>query len=193
MTVANVGLPTLTANNIFMISDCIAADIFQASSIAAGTPNSVITRVTTGTTPGNQTTTLGRQYKTGARIVQLQTIIYYVGIVGGEPGLYRKIGTNASELLVDGVQALQISYGEDTDNDRVANVYRSATNVANWNAVISVNLALLIRSEAYGTNIDTKTYTLLTAGVGGKTIDPADENRQRMMFTTTATLRNRAW
>ena len=194
MTVLNVGATTLTAGNIFMISDCNAADIFQASGITAGTPNSTITRNTTGTTPGNQTTSLGRAYTTGARIVPLQTIVYYVGVAGGEPGLYRKMGsTAASQLLIDGVQALQISYGEDTDNDRVANLYRPASTVVNWNSVISVNLAMLIRSEEYGTNVDSKTYTLLTAGVGGRTIDPVDDRRQRMMFTTTATLRNRAW
>jgi len=194
LVVTNVGAQSLTAGNVFMISDCTGADIFQASAITAGTPNSTIAHDTSGSAPGNSSASFARQYSVGARVIPLQTIVYYVGVVGGEYGLYRKIGSGASTLLVDGVQALQISYGEDTDNDRVANVYRSAATVANWNAVISVNVALLIRSEAYGTNIDTKTYPLLTGtGMGGKTIAAANDNRQRMMFTTTATLRNRAW
>ncbi|MES1264000.1 MAG: PilW family protein, partial [Peristeroidobacter soli] len=119
----------------------------------------------------------------------------YVGLdaTTSEPTLFRKIGTGTSQALIEGVQALQISYGEDTDNDRVANFYRSAAAVVNWNAVISVNISMLIRSEEYGTNIDTKTYTMLTTAAGGKTIDPTDDRRQRMMFTTTAALRNRAW
>ena len=110
-----------------------------------------------------------------------------------EPALYQKVGANASRLLIEGVQALQISYGEDTDNDRVANLYRAANDVINWNSIISVNLSMLIRSEEYGTNIDSKTYTLLTTAVGGKVLAAYNDRRQRMMFTTTAALRNRAW
>ena len=65
-------------------------------------------------------------------------------------------------LLIEGVQALQVSYGEDTDDDRVANVYRSADAVVNWNNVISVNLAMLIRSEESGTNTRPQAVHLLT-------------------------------
>ena len=192
LTVLNTGTGTLGAG-IYMISDCNAADIFNVSTYTAGSPNSTMAHAQAVGAGRNASASLSYQYGVGARIVPLQTIIYWVGLNSGEPTLYRKIGTATSEPLIDGVQALQISYGEDTDNDRVANVYRSAAAVANWNTVISVNLAMLIRSEQYGTNVDTKTYPMLTAAVGGKTIDPTDDRRMRMMFTTTAALRNRAW
>ena len=168
LTVLNTGTGTLGAG-VYMISDCNAADIFQVTAYTAGTPNSTMAHGTGAGTPGNASADLGYLYQAGARIVQLQTIIYYVGLepVTNEPALYRKVGTGASQLLIEGVQALQISYGEDTDNDRVANLYRAANTVVNWNNIISVNLSMLIRSEEYGTNIDSKTYTLLTTAVGG--------------------------
>lgn len=194
LTVLNTGTGTLGAG-IYMISDCNAADIFQVTAYAAGTPNSTMAHATGAGTPGNAFADLGYLYQAGARIVPLQTIIYYVGLepVTNEPALYRQVGTDASQLLIEGVQALQISYGEDTDNDRVANLYRSADTVVNWNNIISVNLSMLIRSEEYGTNTDPKQYTLLTTAVGGAVLGAYNDRRQRMMFTTTAALRNRAW
>jgi hypothetical protein len=48
------------------------------------------------------------------------------------------------------VQALQIAYAEDTNGDRIADVYRAASTVANWDNVLSVSLAMLIRSEKTG-------------------------------------------
>lgn len=194
LTVFNTGTGTLSAGTIYMISDCNAADFFQASVWNPGAPNGTMSRTTAGT-PGNLSTSLGYLYQAGARIVPVQTIIYYVGVdaTTNEPGLYRQIGTTAAQLLIEGVQALQISYGEDTDNDRIANFYRSATAVTNWNNIISVNLSMLIRSEQWGTNTDPKTYTMLAVAVGGKTLGPYNDRRQRMMFTTTAALRNRAW
>ena len=191
LTLFNTG--TLAAGNVYMISDCNAVDVFYAT--AWDNVAGVMSHASPGGTPGNSNANFGYLYQTGARVVPLQTIIYYVGIdaTTGEPALYRRIGTAASQLLIEGVQALQISYGEDTDNDRIANFYRSATDVTNWNNIISVNLSMLIRSEQWGTNTDPKSYTMLAVAVGGKTLGPYNDRRQRMMFTTTAALRNRAW
>ncbi len=120
-TVLNTGHGNAGSRRITMITDCTRRDIFQVTAYTAGTPNSTIAHATGAGTPGNATADLGYLYQAGARIVPLQTIIYYVGLepVTNEPALYRKVGTAASQLLIEGVQALQISYGEDTDNDRV--------------------------------------------------------------------------
>ena len=91
------------------------------------------------------------------------------------------------------MQALQIAYAEDTNGDRIADGYGSADTVANWNNIISVTLAMLIRSEENGTNVDVNTYPLLTGVLGGPTLGPYNDRRQRMVFTTTVALRNRAW
>ena len=179
---------------IMLITDCQAASVFEATGFTAGTPATILHAVG-GPTPGNQTTDLGWLYRTGARIAPMQTFIYYVANdpVTGEPSLYRQTGaTQPADLLIEGVQALQISYAEDTNGDRIADVHRPTNTVASWDDVLSVSLAMLIRSAEQGTEVDAKTYQLLPTAVGGKLINPVDDRRMRMVFTTTIALRNRA-
>jgi type IV pilus assembly protein PilW len=128
-------------------------------------------------------------------VAALQTVIYYIANepVTNEPSLYRQTGsTQPADLLIEGVEAMQIAYAEDTGSDRIADVYRSASTVANWDKVISVSLSLLVRSAAEGGALDTKTYQLLPAAIGGQLVDPVDDARMRMVFPTTIALRNRA-
>jgi type IV pilus assembly protein PilW len=179
---------------IMLITDCQAASVFQVTGYAAGTP-ATISHGVGGSTPGNATDDLGWLYLAGSRVTPLETVTYYVANdpVTGEPSLYRQTGaTQPADLLIEGVQALQISYAEDTNGDRIADVHRSATTVGNWNNVLSVSLAMLIRSEQTGTDVDAQTYQLLPAAVGGRLLGPYNDRRMRMVFTTTVALRNRA-
>ena len=185
----------VTAGTVMMITDCTASSVFQVTGYGAGAPNGLVMHDATGANPGNATDDLGYLYTAGARIAPLQTVVYYVGNdpVSGEPGLYRQTGNiQPADLLVEGVQALQIAYAEDTNGDRVADLYRSADNVANWDNVLSVTISMLIRSDEEGTDVDSNTYDLLPALVGGKTLGPYNDRRMRMVFTTTIALRNRA-
>ena len=185
----------VTAGTVMMITDCTASSVFQVTGYGAGAPNGLVMHAATGANPGNATDDLGYLYTAGARIAPLQTVVYYVANdpVSGEPGLYRQTGNvQPADLLVEGVQALQIAYAEDTNGDRVADLYRSADNVANWDNVLSVTISMLIRSDEEGTDVDSNTYDLLPALVGGKTLGPYNDRRMRMVFTTTIALRNRA-
>lgn len=185
---------TFASGRAYLISDCNAASVFQGT-WTANTPNGTMTHAAGGTGPGNATADLGYLFQAGARIVPLETVIYWVGVdaVTTEPGLYRQVGPAAPQRLIDGVQAMQISYGEDTTGDRIVDFYRHANAVVNWNAIISVNVSLLIRSEEWGTNRDNKTYAMLPVSAGGVTVAAVNDRRQRMMFTTSIALRNRAW
>jgi type IV pilus assembly protein PilW len=186
----------VAAGTVMMISDCNAASVFQVSGYASGAPNGTIAHAAGGANPGNATDDLGYQYQAGARVAPLQTVIYYVANdpVSGEPGLFRQTGAvQPAELLIEGVQALQIAYGEDTNGDRIADVYGPANTVTNWNDVIAVTMALLIRSDASGNTNDINTYPLLTAALGGPTLGPFNDRRQRVVFTTSIAVRNRAW
>ena len=180
---------------IMLITNCEAASVFQVTGYAAGAP-ATISHAAGGSGPGNSTNDLGWLYPDGSRVTPLATVIYYIANdpVTGEPSLYRQTGaTQPADLLIEGVEAMQIAYAEDTTSDRVADVNRPANLVADWDNVMSVSLALLVRSEEQGTDIDTKTYQLLPAALGGALVDPVDDRRMRMVFTTTAALRNRAW
>jgi type IV pilus assembly protein PilW len=183
----------VAAGQIMLITDCQASTVFQASGWGAGAPNASVLHAAGGANPGNATADLGFQYQAGSRLLPLETVIYWVGDDGTGPALYRRIGNSPEgEMLVEGVQALQFAYGEDVDVDRVANDYFSADDIGDWNDIISVNLALLVRSEEVGLDLDTSTYQLLEPALGGMTLGPFDDRRQRMLFTTTAAVRNRA-
>jgi len=185
----------IPVGQIMLITNCVASSVFQVTGYAPGVP-ATISHAVGGGTPGNATDDLGWAYPVGSRLAPLETLIYYVANdpVSGEPSLYRQTGaTQPADLLIEGVEALQISYAEDTTGgDQIADVYRAANAVADWNDVLSVSLALLVRSEETGGESDTKTYQLLPAAAGGVLVDPVDDRRMRMVFTTTATLRNRA-
>ena len=61
------------------------------------------------------------------------------------------------------------------------------TTVTDWTRVISVTLALLVRSaEENAKIVDQRVYELLETDVG-----PFNDRFQRSLFTTTVTLRNR--
>jgi type IV pilus assembly protein PilW len=182
----------LAAGQIMLITDCQAGSVFQVSGWNAGAPNGSVLHAAGGADPGNATADLGFQFQAGARLLPLETVIYWVGDNGTGPALWRQIGDTAAEMLVENVQAMQLAYGEDTDANRIVNDYFAADEIDDWNDIISVNLSLLVRSEETGTDVDTATYELLDGALGGMTLGPFDDRRQRMLFTTTAAVRNRA-
>lgn len=180
-----------TANTLAMISDCNQVSVFQIRTGTAG----VVTHAAGGANPGNATNNLGYAFELGARIAPLQTYIYYVAndpLNNNEPSLYRQSGATAAQVLIDGVQAMQVAYGEDTNNDRFVDRYVPANAVGNWDRVISVSVSFLMRSEVSGTNVDNNTYQILPLAVGGQTLGPYADLRQRMTFTSTIAIRNRA-
>ncbi len=70
---------------------------------------------------------------------------------------------------------------------RPSNEYVDADDVTDWNRVISVTFALLVRSaEENAKIVDERVYELLETDVG-----PFNDRFQRSLFTTTVTLRNR--
>lgn len=196
-TIANPAVPTAPTNGqIMLITDCNTSSVFQATGYSAG---AVVHAAPGAFAPGNSTTNLGFVYQNSAqrttRLIPLQTVFYYVA----NSALYRKENALAAQLLVDGVDALQVAYGEDTNGDRVVDRYVSADGgggpAVDWNNVIGVTVSLLMRSEETGTDVDTQTYTLLDpadAAQGGATLGPFNDRRQRMQFTSTATLRSYA-
>jgi hypothetical protein len=75
--------------------------------------------------------------------------------------------TPAIELIADGVEQMQILYGEDTSDDKVPDSFVDAAAVANWSNVVAVKVGILVRSpHEYGGNTDTNTYNLFTGEKG---------------------------
>ncbi len=118
------------------------------------------------------------------------TVSYFIRIrdaATGVPSLYRKIGDSDAEELVEGVENMQILYGEDSDGDNIPNRFLSADNVTDFQQVVAVRIALLQRSvnEKMKRSPAAKTFTLLETSITA----PADRHI-RKVFSTTIQLRN---
>ncbi|MCW8825653.1 MAG: PilW family protein [Gammaproteobacteria bacterium] len=98
-------------------------------------------------------------------------------------------GSVASQVLVEAVDNMQILYGEDMDNDDIADLYVNANNVTNWQRIMSVRIALLMSSltPLRTGEMETETYRLLNT----RTMGPfaLGENRIRRVFTRTILIR----
>ncbi len=95
-------------------------------------------------------------------------------------------GSITPQVMAEGIENMQILYGEDTNNDGTANRYVNAGNVANWTAVKTVRVALLVSTIEGVGNTDNNTYNLLNT----PPIGPIGDNQLRRVFTQTILLRN---
>lgn len=184
------------AGDILFISDCGNADIFCANSVSSG--NITITH----SAACNSSVNLSKAYGADAMVMAFEQNSFYIkNNPSGQPALYMRpwagsaIGT--SEEQVEGVQDMQLCYGEDTDGNQSADVYRTAATVTasgNWGNVVSVRVSLLMRSIDDGLVGAPQTYTLDkncndTADLG-ETVTPTDR-RIRRVFNSTIGVRNR--
>lgn len=129
------------------------------------------------------------------RVARLRAVRYYVGQSANGPSLFREFiddtGVVTRQELVEGIENMQILFGEDEDNDGTPNRFRLAGNVANWNNVLSARIGLLAHTlQPYGQG----EMTAQAHDVDGDgTVDAAanNDNRARRVFATTVLLRNR--
>ncbi|MGN7612952.1 PilW family protein [Magnetococcales bacterium HHB-1] len=197
--------------DLVVLSDCQKGRYFQVTSITPTDTGSDCNGAVevglghsddTGWTPGNSDALWGgdgadsdENYDTDAELFTVKTVILYIGQgVNQEPSLFRKVGTDDPEELVEGVENMQILYGEDTDNDGVANRYVTAnTTGLDFDQVVSLRISLLLRSLTDANpDVNTNTYLLTGESEGSAvTIDPDDDERIRQLVTTTIHLRNR--
>ena len=93
-----------------------------------------------------------------------------------------------TQPVIDGVEAMHVLYGVDTDNNDSANQYVSAGNVGDMEDIVSLRLAMLLRTrdDSLIEVTDTNTYAVLD-----ETVNPVDDRRVRRVFSTTINLRNR--
>lgn len=184
--------------DIVMISDCTNADIFQITGPASlsGGSNNMTHNTGTGS-PGNATKPFSKSYLTDAQIMKLITRIYYVGrrsnSTSNPPALFRReldmgeTGSIRTDELVEGVETMRLSYGEDSDSNSIPDIYREADSVVDWSKVKTVRLGLLVATTAsVDRELDTRTYALAGSSVG-----PFNDSKRRRAFNTTVQLRNR--
>ncbi len=103
-----------------------------------------------------------------------------------------RCGGNAQ---IDGIDAMQIQYGIDTDDDFIPNLFVNATDVVagiknpgtpDWDNIISIRIAILVNSINQIQPAANRTYVVLDRPF------PFNDGLARRVFTTTIPLRNRA-
>jgi type IV pilus assembly protein PilW len=156
--------------------------------IADGTASDQIT-INKESVVGAQADCLGQNVPINGVI----TNTYFVADVDadGQYDLYCLGSGNVTpQVLVEGVDNMQLLYGEDTDNDNIANRYVDANNVVDWQRIMSVRVALLMSTliPLRTGEVETETYNLLNTPTLGPF--PDMENRIRRVFTRTILIRS---
>lgn len=198
---ANVAAPlVLTGNpdgiqvgNLVAITDCEAADIFRASTVAGNQIGHA--------GAGNTTALLSKQYGTNARVMRIREEAYYVANSGrnhpdGSPvnSLFRVNVTTdgAGNLMpvgqateiVENIANLRAVYGVDSTEDRQINGYfaAAALGAVQWPQVRAFRVDLLAEGED-NVSRESKTFTY-----DGEVL-PASR-RMRQSFELATALRN---
>lgn len=160
--------------DIVITSDCEKADIWMITNANSGSTVTIV-----GNT-GNVQNNLKNQNKPSLEYPEgnmFKAFNYSYSIqtgASGEPALFRSENGVDSEL-VEGIEDMQIKYGEDTDSDGTANVYRDAGSVTNMENVVSISVTIIVRTM--------EDNVALTTADGDKRI--------RRRFTSTIAVRNR--
>lgn len=165
--------------------------------------------------PGNTSSRFDRVYAQGASIRRYRAVRYYIGNGDyGGPSLFQQTLVNVTindsgvaqipqiqvvnQELVQGVEAMRILYGLDRNNDGAIDLFYKADGVGDpgnnarpirrWHNVMSVKIALLIRTVSQDPidDPDTATYRLLD-----QTFNPPDLRVRRRVFEAVVQIRNR--
>ncbi|MEJ2346912.1 MAG: PilW family protein [Gammaproteobacteria bacterium] len=181
--------------DIAMVTDCQKGTLFQITNLQPAGGKVDVVHSNAALVPGNDQSHFNNSYGEDAELAVFVTEAFYIKDNNGVPALYRSwltttggVPTLKSQELVEGIQDMQILYGEDTDNDGTANRYVTADNVTDMSKVVSVRISLLARSNDDHITINKQTYHFPTMNAATTT---AADYRLRHAFNTTITLRNR--
>jgi type IV pilus assembly protein PilW len=209
-------LHTMGDGDVVMICDGTDSAVFQVTNVNSS--NVTVVHNTGTGTPGNCSKFLGgngncsdttnlvaHTYGPGSQLVKFKAVGYYIGVSasGTSRSLYRRrlnidnsttsIGF-ATEELLDGIENLQLLYGEDTDGDNEPEQYFTANNVTTWNNVVAVKAGILAHTPDQINKInDTNSYNVAgtqIADTGTPVLHDGDQ-RLRNVFTSTVKVRNR--
>lgn len=176
-----------SANQYLIITDCTALDVFMLTNNPGDSGKTVSLQHSDSL---NKKTKLSTKYVSESVVFDFVMTTYYIGRNSElEPGLYRKVNDDASELVVGGVEDMQVRYGIDTDDDFIVDDYRTATEVGSlgsgeWNKVISVEVNLLMASEQDNLVPQNQIYTF-----NGNTVTATD-NKIRHVVTKNISMRS---
>jgi type IV pilus assembly protein PilW len=176
-------------NDLIVISNCLKATVFQATSLATSGTDVLINHVAAGT-PGNATASWSADiYGAGSEVLTMNTITYFVATspTTNQPALYQNINGTSLELL-EGVENLQLTYSRQSTPTVYATAPTIAAQAGGWasptNPVVSVRMELLVRSADDNLVDESQIYTFNGASV------TAPDRRLRQVFRSTVGIRS---
>lgn len=179
---------------LFGLADCTSADVFAAAATGTGsvTAPAAVVLGRYGASPEGGPTMLYRA----------EALVYYIANgTGGRPSLYRaRINANGasatSEELVEGVEDMQLLYGQDALKSGNPTGYISTQGTASavgaaavdWRRVGQVQVGLLVGSPDRASSVQGAAQTLF-----GVATAAAADGRYRSTYEMTIALRNRLY
>lgn len=178
---------TIKDGDILFLSDCSDGNLFQAINVnTAGNFDNLVHNTGGTAKPGNASKEFTKIYGNDARIYIAKFIRYEIRTgESGQPALFKTENEGTAQEFIEGVENMQIEYGEDIDGDGTPNRYQTADKVENWSQVVSVKLSLLVRSLE-----DNLANAPIAYTYNGATVTPTDR-RIRRIFSSVIAVRNR--
>lgn len=186
---------SLVAGDLIVISNCVQTAVREATAVKGLTIGT-----DTGTSAPGNASSLRPALVQNAQVTTASVVAYYVGLgADGAPALFEAFTDTSSasgfspQEIVPGVENMQVLYGVAPAGSDAPTQYLTAAEVSTqspalWSKVVSVRVALLLRSATGAVHRPgvAQTYDLLGTGV----VAPRD-TRLRQIFTATIALRNR--
>lgn len=176
LNVYSVG--SIKAGQYAVISNCTISTVFQVGAVAG-------TAITTAD--------LKWAYGFPASITPVDMYIYFIG-----PGrdtdsslwMFDELNQTFSELVPD-IENMQVLYGVPSTAPNQAQQYVTADQVANFDEVVSVKVALLAASQPSVASVQNATAaTVQSFSLLNATVTPPLDARLRKVFETTIAVRN---
>lgn len=209
-----VGKNGIDPMTILLVGNCSEAELFQHIASSNGQQANLVAAEGQKGEPGNRPSPSNaggggggapkwsRTYGPEDTLYGFVQTVYYIGQgASGLPSLFRYRTSlsnenitaadvsSKTEELVEGVETMQILYGEDITNDGNPNSYVSANQVTNWDNVVSTRVGVMLRSPNSATDSDQAAeYSLLDSI---KFNHQSTDNILRYSVNTTVKLRNR--
>ena len=187
----------IEAGDVAVINDCQKVTFIQACSCKSYSGSSCTSAEISETdcsSPGNKTFNPDNVNIPTANIEVLKQTVFFAGKNdnNSRPSLFtHSLGKNgrigARDEILEGLESMQILYGEDTNGNNSPNYYVAADQITDWRRVISIRLSLLMRSKKDDLLAEPQSIFFN----GAKVSVASDDTYLRKVFSSTISLRNR--